>query len=68
MTGVRLFLTLSEVEDMHADQIEEFGGSMGIRDLGGLKSAIAQPEANVWRRIPSRRIIRDGCGVRVSHC
>jgi len=45
MTDVLFFLTLSEVEDMHADQITEFGGSMGVRDLGGLKSAIAQPEA-----------------------
>lgn len=45
MTEPILFLTLSEVEDMHADQIREFGGSMGVRNLGGLKSAVAQPEA-----------------------
>ena len=45
MTGAILFLTLNEVEDMHADQIREFGGSMGVRNLDGLKSAIAQPEA-----------------------
>ena len=32
---------------MHHDQIEAFGGSLGIRDEGALESAIAQP-LNVW--------------------
>jgi len=29
-----VFLTLAEVIDIHADQIERYGGSMGIRDKG----------------------------------
>lgn len=40
-----LFLTLSEVLEIHADQLRLFGGSDGIRDQGALESAIAMPEA-----------------------
>ena len=36
-----LFLTLSEVLEIHADQLRLFGGSDGIRDQGALESAIA---------------------------
>lgn len=39
-----LFLTLSEVLEIHADQLRLFGGSDGIRDQGALESAIAMPE------------------------
>jgi death-on-curing protein len=38
-----LFLTLDEVLQIHAYQIEEFGGSDKILDMGLLESAIAQP-------------------------
>jgi death on curing protein len=37
------FLTLLEVLDLHRRIIERSGGSVGIRDLGLLESAIAQP-------------------------
>ena len=37
------FLTLEEVAEIHRDQITRYGGSPGIRDLGLLQSAIAQP-------------------------
>jgi death on curing protein len=30
---------------IHADQIERYGGSLGIRDRGLLESALAMPEA-----------------------
>lgn len=40
-----IFLTLSEVVDIHADQIKRYGGSGGIRDIGLLSSAIAMPFA-----------------------
>ncbi len=40
-----LFLTLSEVLEIHADHSCLFGGSDGIRDQGALESAIAMPEA-----------------------
>ena len=40
------FLTLAEVVEIHADQIERYGGDPGIRDSQLLKSAIAQPHAS----------------------
>ncbi|HEU4383352.1 MAG TPA: type II toxin-antitoxin system death-on-curing family toxin [Anaeromyxobacteraceae bacterium] len=39
------FLTLDEVLALHADQIQRYGGSAGVRDLGLLESAIAAPRA-----------------------
>lgn len=36
-------LTLMEVLELHCRVIEQFGGALGIRDLGLLESAIAQP-------------------------
>ena len=40
-----LFLTLVEVLHFHEDQIHRFGGKEGVRDLGLLESAVAQPRA-----------------------
>ncbi len=40
-----LFLTLDEVLEIHAQQIELYGGPEGVRDPGGLESAIATPAA-----------------------
>jgi death-on-curing protein len=40
-----LFLTLDEVLEIPAQQIELYGGSDGIRDPSGLESAIATPMA-----------------------
>ena len=37
------YLNLAEVTELHHLLIESFGGSHGIRDLGALESAIAQP-------------------------
>jgi len=37
------YLTLNEVLELHRRLIRQFGGSSGIRDLGALKLAIAQP-------------------------
>ncbi len=41
-----LFLTLAEMVEIHADQIHRYGGQAGVRDLGLLESALAQPEAS----------------------
>lgn len=38
------YLTLSEVFEIHRQVLELAGGSDGIRYLGGLESAIAQPQ------------------------
>ena len=40
-----IFLTLDEVQEMHEQQIELYGGSHGVRDLGALESAVATPQA-----------------------
>ncbi len=40
------FLTLEEVLEIHASQLERFGGGSGVRSQGLLESAVAQPEAS----------------------
>jgi len=35
-----LFLTLDEVLAFHEDQIRQYGGAAGIRDIGLLESAV----------------------------
>src|SRR5262249_38212373 len=40
-----LFLTLDEVLAIHADQIDRYGGALGIRDRRLLESALAMAEA-----------------------
>jgi len=39
------FLTLDDVLESHCEQIAAYGGGEGMRDLGLLQSAVAQPEA-----------------------
>ena len=41
-----IFLTLAEAIEVHTDQIRRYGGQDGVRDLGLLESALAQPEAS----------------------
>ena len=45
-----IFLTLGEVIEIHKDQIDNYGGKPGIRDLGLLKSALAMPAAGLHDR------------------
>ena len=40
-----VFLSLAEVVEIHANQIQHYGGSEGIRDLNLLSSAVAMPYA-----------------------
>lgn len=46
MVPLPSFLTLDEVLAIHADQIERYGGGLGVRDIGLLQSAVAQPQAS----------------------
>jgi death-on-curing protein len=39
------FLTLQDILFLHSDQIDRYGGEHGVRDLGLLESARAQPQA-----------------------
>jgi death-on-curing protein len=41
-----IFLTLAEVIEVHGDQIRRYGGQDGVREMGLLESALAQPEAS----------------------
>ena len=38
------YLTLAEILDLHARIIEQSGGAAGVRDLGSIESALAQPQ------------------------
>lgn len=40
-----VFLRLDEILKIHRDQIEHYGGTLGIREQGLLNSALAQPPA-----------------------
>jgi death on curing protein len=42
-----LFLSLDEVLEIHEQQIERYGGSPGLRDVAGLESAVATPQATL---------------------
>ncbi len=41
------FLHLEEVLEMHDTLVEQFGGSLGIRELSLLKSALEMPQAGI---------------------
>jgi len=43
-------LTLAEALDLHRRIVQSSGGSLGIRDLGALKSALAQPRMTFENR------------------
>jgi death-on-curing protein len=40
------YLTLAEIVELHRRLLQATGGAPGIRDLGALESAIAQPKAS----------------------
>lgn len=40
------FLSAEDVLTLHADQVDLYGGEHGVRDMGLLDSAVAQPQAS----------------------
>jgi death-on-curing protein len=42
------YLTVLEVLAMHADQIERYGGSAGVRDPGQLEAALFRPQTGYY--------------------
>jgi death-on-curing protein len=42
------YLTLAEVLAIHADQIEKYGGSEGVRDTGLLEAALFRPQTGYY--------------------
>jgi death on curing protein len=43
-----IFLTVEEVLAIHQDQIARYGGSMGVRDMGLVESAVSTPAASYF--------------------
>jgi death-on-curing protein len=43
-----IFIGLDDVLALHAHQIATYGGTLGIRDVGLLESALAMPEASAF--------------------
>jgi len=39
-----IFLQVAKIQALHKEQIERFGGSHGLRDMGLLESAVARAE------------------------
>lgn len=37
------YLSVEQVEEIHAQQVRLFGGSAGLRDRGGLEAPVARP-------------------------
>jgi|SRR5689334_1407950 len=65
------YLTVAEVLAMHADQIERYGGSQGVRDHGLLEAALYRPQtgyyadlieeaAALWESISQNHPFTDG--------
>ncbi len=44
------FLSLAEVLELHRRVVAQSGGSGGVRDLGALESAVAQPRMSFGRQ------------------
>ncbi len=40
-----VFLELDDLLKIHEDQVARYGGGLGVRDMGGLESALAMPRA-----------------------
>ena len=47
------YLTLADVLGIHQDSTDAFGGSPGIRDSGGLESAVMRPQCGYYSDVLS---------------
>ena len=45
------YLTFVEAITIHADQIERYGGSEGIRDQGALEAALYRPQTGYYQDV-----------------
>lgn len=43
------YLTLDDVQGIHQDSVEAFGGSHGIRDSAGLEAAVMRPQSGYYQ-------------------
>jgi len=44
----RVYLTVAEVVAIHHHQIEEYGGTHGVRDQGALEAAVFRPQTGYY--------------------
>lgn len=42
------YLTIADILAIHEDQIERYGGSNGVRDMGALESALFRPQTGYY--------------------
>ena len=42
------YLTIADILAIHEDQIERYGGSHGVRDMGALESALFRPQTGYY--------------------
>ncbi len=42
------YLVLDDILEIHDDQIEQFGGSHGVRDIGQLEAALFRPQTGYY--------------------
>jgi death-on-curing protein len=45
---VRDFLTIADILAIHADQLDRYGGSHGLRDAGLLEAALFRPQTGYY--------------------
>jgi len=48
---VRDYLTLADVLAIHDDQIRQFGGTLGVRDIGLVEAAVFRPQSGYYKDI-----------------
>ena|ERR1700676_5152601 len=46
-----VYLTVAEVEQMHRELIDEFGGLHGLRDRGALEAAVFRPQNGYYNSL-----------------
>jgi death on curing protein len=47
----RIYLTIAEVLEIHHRQIEDYGGTHGLRDKGLLESAVFRPQTGYYNSL-----------------
>ena len=60
------FLDIDDVLEIHASQILEHGGSEGVRDMGLLDSAVAQPMAQFGGRFLNEDLFEMAAALHIS--
>src|SRR5436853_6149875 len=48
----RIYLTIAEVLAIHKHQLEQYGGTDGVRDMGMLESAVFRPQTGYYDGVP----------------